>query len=87
MIFKIVSLAIAEIVTSVSLSFNLMQLPAKIGEITANVDLCGVCVMWLWIIELVIVIVQKRVLKGVLASLLFVVIGNHAITALLCVAV
>ena len=87
MIFKIVSLAIAEIVTSVSLFFNLMQLTAKIGEITANVDLCGVCVMWLWIIELVIVIVLKRVLKGVLASLLFVVIGNHTITALLCVAV
>ena len=87
MIFKIVSLAIAEIVTLVSLFFNLMQLPAKIGEITANVVLCGVCVMWLWIIEVVIVIVHKRVLKEVFASFLFVVIGNHAITALLCVAV
>ena len=79
--------AMAEIAMLVLLSLNLIQSPAKIGQITANIVLCGVCVMWLWISQLVIIVGLKRALRGVFASLLFVVIGNHAITALLCVAV
>ena len=82
-----VFLAISEIAMLVLFLLSLIQSPAKIGQITANVVFCGVCVMWLWITQLVIIVGLKRALKGVFASLLFVVIGNHAITALLCVAV
>ena len=82
-----VLLAMAEIAMLVLLSLHLIQSPAKIGQITASVVLCGVCVIWMWISQLVIIVGLKRALKGVFASLLFVVIGNHAITALLCVAV
>ena len=59
-----VSLAMAEIAMLVLLSLDLIQSPAKIGQITASVVLCGVCVMWMWISQQVIIVGLKRALSS-----------------------